>query len=332
MATAFDLSYPYDGVDAFEEEWRDMFRALGSGVVAGLANELAVFGDSSGRQVKVPTGAIWAAGQFGRITSQKTLAVAANGAGQPRIDRAVVRNVFGSGIELDVLTGTPGASPSPPTLTSDGTMQEFSLAKIGPLAAGFTTVAAGQVTSEALYVSLFGPPATDVTGTVLTPWIPAFSAGMMLTNRDSGGLYVYDGSTFVQLRRESAANASTPGGNIDLVSGSYVQFPGTLALTVDVPAWATRARASAVLSQANATGGDLNHALSLVLSTIHFQDKNSVSWPDGSSGDIVFAGDEDVSALAGSPALLEVTGKRNAGSGTLRLDTSSSCFIEVEFR
>lgn len=330
MPTAFDLSYPYDGVDAFEQEWRDMFRALGSGVVAGADNELAVFGDSSGRQVKVPTGRIWAAGEFGKVTAQKTLAIAANSSGQPRIDRVIARNLFGTQIELDVLTGTPGASPVPPALTSDGTMQEFSLAQVGPLASGFTTVAAGQVTDEAAYISNYGPPAFG-TGAAFSLWVPVPGPGMMFFLRDSGGLYLYDGSGFIQQRREEADLNYQAGGNQDITSGSFSIWPTGLHLSVDVPAWATRAHLKAKIGEPLSVTATLDHQVNLDLGALN-GDSQVFVWPVGFQQDIVLEADVDCTSLAGTPQILQTVANRAGGSGSLRVDANSNSYIGVEFR
>lgn len=340
MATVADRTYPYDTMDAFEAAYRDIYGSAGSGVFAAVANELAVFGDSSGRQVKLPTGAISVLGQFGGVDSQKTLAIATNTSGQPRIDRVIARNVFSvpgtpGQIEFDVLTGTPGSSPVAPALTSDGTMHEVPLAQIGPLASGFTTVAAGQVTNEACYISNYGPPAFGE-GAAFALWIPVPSPGMMFYLRDSGGLYLYDGTGFIQQRRQNAQLDYVPGGNQD-VTGAFAVWPTGLHLSVDVPAWATRARCRAHIGQVQAITGTLDHNVNLTLGTVLMAGQN-FAWdltfmPSAGSGeDIDLIGDQDVSAIAGTTVALEVVAERASGSGVLRADASSSSHIDVEFR
>lgn len=334
MATALDASYPYDGVDAFEAEWRDMFRALGSGVVAGLDNELAPFADSSGRQVKVSTGRIWAAGQFGKNTSQKMLAIATNGSGQPRIDRIVARNLFGSGIELDILTGTPGSSPVPPTLTSDSTMQEFPLAQVGPLASGFTTVAAGQIFDERYFISLNGPPAYATAGQDLTLWTP-LAVGMIFTGRDDGGLYWWDGAAGRNLRRQDADIAFTPSGNEDVTAG-FITWPSGLSVNVAVPAWATKAKCFAKIGQVTAVTGTLDHQVFLTLGSITVAGQK-IEWDltfmpsGGSAEDIILAGTVDVTAIRGTTVAFGTTADRVSGSGALRADVNSASYAELEF-
>lgn len=330
MAEAFDLSYPYDGQDAFEDQWRDMFRAMGSGVIAGGSNELAPFADSSGRQVKVSTGGIWAGGQFGQVTAEKTLAVATNGSGQPRIDRVVVRNVFGTGIELDVLTGSPGASPSPPALTSDSSMQEFSLAQVGPLGSGFTTVTAGQIFDERYFISLNGPPAYATAGVDLTLWTP-LAAGMTFVGRDTGGIYMYDGAGYVHLRREHPGLLFTPAGNDDASGGGFAQWPTGLGVSVTVPGWATRAFCRAKIGQVRGVTADLNHTVALTFGAVTV-DSAHIEWsPVDPKQDINLAGFFNVTGYAGTSQTFQVTAARGGGTGALRADALSSCCIDVEF-
>lgn len=127
----------------------------GEGVLPGHLNELEVYADSSGMQVKVRSGRALldpknnysAAGLF-ESDAQETLAIGAASPTYPRIDRVVVRRTAANkDIALAVLQGTPAANPTPPTLTRSSSVYELSLAQVR-VEAGAVTIAPDKVTDE----------------------------------------------------------------------------------------------------------------------------------------------------------------------------------------
>ncbi len=151
MATALDSSMPYDsgpGSNVTEDGWRQFARHFrGDGVIRNVGGELKPFGDSTGMQVKVPTGECWIRGQWGTSTAQKTLPIATAHATLQRLDLVILRNDYITNrIELDVLTnGTPGSSTYP-TLTQNSSKWEIQLAKVTVPAAA-STITVGNVTA-----------------------------------------------------------------------------------------------------------------------------------------------------------------------------------------
>lgn len=160
MAVTFDEYAPFDagaGANVTESTWRKMMTHAGkpSGVLRGFDSVLAVFGDSSGMQVKVPTGQVWIEGHWGAVTSQKTVPLTTAHATLARRDRVVARADFvNNRIELDVLAGTPHASPSLPSLTQSSSIWEISLAEVA-VAAAAGSISAGNVTDRRTYDSAF---------------------------------------------------------------------------------------------------------------------------------------------------------------------------------
>lgn len=159
MAATLDAYLPFDsgaGASVQESQWRDMMKhMLGSesGVIRGFGSDMLCFGDSSGMQVKVNTGECWMRGHYGNNTSQKTLAIASNSSGNPRVDIAVIRCHFGNNnIVLDIVQGTPAASPVAPSVTQNTTMWETKLADIA-VANGAVTITSGNVTDQRVYTS-----------------------------------------------------------------------------------------------------------------------------------------------------------------------------------
>jgi hypothetical protein len=195
VATDLDVYLPFDGVDAFEAEWRDMFGSwLVDGVIAGLLNELEVYADSSGRQVKVKSGVVRINGEHGKSTAEKTIAVTTNASGSSRIDRLVaVVDYTANKIQFDVVAGTPG-SGSPPALTDNASIRQVSLAQIGPLASGYTTIAAGAVTDERAFISSHGVAFANTAARDL--WVPAPAKGFEAFDRSTLKRAAFDGSAW----------------------------------------------------------------------------------------------------------------------------------------
>lgn len=142
---------PFDGGapggNITEAFWTKMAALwLKTGVVRGIDNELAVFADSTGMQVKVPTGAAWVEGQALFSDALITLAVAAAHATNPRIDLVVVRkDSVGNTFSIVVKGGTAAASPVAPALTQNASTYEIALAQV-LVPAVASTITAGNVT------------------------------------------------------------------------------------------------------------------------------------------------------------------------------------------
>lgn len=159
MAIAVDAYAPFAtgaGANATEEMWRRFMRhMLSPGVIPGAGQELQVYADSSGLQVKVRPGEVWLRGHWGEVTEEKVLALVPNGSGLQRLDRVVIRADFQADlIELDVHTGTPGVT-TPPPVTQDSGRWEVSLAVI-TVAPGAVSIAPGDVTDDRIYATAYG--------------------------------------------------------------------------------------------------------------------------------------------------------------------------------
>lgn len=164
MAVSLDTYGPFDsgaGANAMEAQWRAFMRRTSiSGVMRNVANEMQVYGDSSGLQVKVKTGDVWIEGHGGSLTSEKTLPLASNSSGQPRWDLVVARCDFvNNRIELDVLTGTAAVDPLVPSVTRSSSIWEVPLATVLVLS-GDTSTDAGDVLDARQWG---GPPVATVT-------------------------------------------------------------------------------------------------------------------------------------------------------------------------
>lgn len=334
---AADVALPFDGQDAFEDSWRDMFGSwFADGVSAGALNELLVYGDSTGRQVKLKTGRMRLAGDLAGNDTEKTLTVTANASGNPRIDRVVARLKRDThAIDFYVKAGTPGASPVPPTLTSDAVTTERSLARIGALASGYSTIAAGNVHPERALLSSHSVPAFD-DDTARDLWVPSPHTGYTAALRSNEGLYEYWNGSWKQTLRTRGYINHTPGS--DQTTGTNATWPAGLTVDVDVPTWATRAKCTAKISQVYAVTNPTNTDVRLLLGILDVDIQPHIRW-DGSVAtttnapqDLFFAGDIDCSSIAGTTVTLRVKANNISGSGALRANNESSCYADVEFR
>lgn len=187
-------SWPFEGVDTTETQYSRLLRHIGQGVV-GIPgdNNLLVSGDSSGMSVKVKiSGSVSQAivrGHMYQSTAQETLTIQA-AESNPRIDSVVLTlDPAANSIILQVLKGTAGVSPVPPSLTqTDTAVYQLLLANIS-VASGATTISAGDITDLRQFI-----------GNVWTQQSrPAASIGVAGYNTSSQNYEIYNGSAWVNI-------------------------------------------------------------------------------------------------------------------------------------
>jgi hypothetical protein len=108
--------------------------------------------------VIVNTGLAFVQGRFYKLDPDKTLAISAADAVNPRIDRIVVRLDLAADkrtITTVVKAGAPGVAPVAPALQRDATMWELSLAQVY-VAAGAVSIGAADITDERADTTLCG--------------------------------------------------------------------------------------------------------------------------------------------------------------------------------
>jgi hypothetical protein len=129
-------------------------------ILGAYTNELQVFADSTGMQVKVYQGRCQIKGVFGKVKDADvsggvyTLGPFTNAdASNPRIDRVVLRaNLSTGAITLQILAGTAAATPQPAALTQTNTSWDLPLAQIN-IPAASSTIAPYQVMDERIYAA-----------------------------------------------------------------------------------------------------------------------------------------------------------------------------------
>ncbi|MBT2723043.1 hypothetical protein [Bacillus sp. ISL-46] len=125
---------------------------LGTGVIKGLLNELQVYADSTGMQIKTKSGQVYLKGHFFESDAEEVLAISTADITNPRIDRVIVRvDWVTNNIQLAVLQGVPAASPAVPALTQNTSRWEISLAQVR-VNANVSTITSGNITDERSYV------------------------------------------------------------------------------------------------------------------------------------------------------------------------------------
>jgi hypothetical protein len=200
-------SWPFEGVDTNENQYTRLMRALGMGVdgVPG-DNNLLVYGDSSGMQVKVKVvggnSRAIVRGHMYQSTAEETLAIVAAEA-NPRIDSVVLTlDPSANSIVLAVVKGTAAVSPVAPSLTqTDTATYQLLLAHVS-VPSGSSTIDAAKVTDKRTFVENVW---TDQNNRK-----PAFK-GLFGYNVATARIEMYDGSAWVDAVSNIDAGVITSG-------------------------------------------------------------------------------------------------------------------------
>lgn len=231
-------SWPFvggGGTAVNEDQWSIMARFWAQSGVTDYANKLEVYGDSSGRQVKVKTGRACVRGHWYENTAEETVAIAANASGNPRIDRVVLRlDPSANSIVLAVVQGTPAGSPSAPSLTqTDVATYELTLAQVA-VANGASTITAGNVTDERTYVDgIYGPWSPAATGSSANPTANSSTGRYTRVGKKISGWgrivgFTYGGAGTIRLSLP-VTPATTSGSTRLGIMQIYSSVTGTLA-------------------------------------------------------------------------------------------------------
>ena len=149
-------SWPFENIDTSETQFSQWARNIGEGVKTGALNELEVFADSTGMQVKAKSGQALVRGHYYQNTAQETLTVTAADLTNPRIDIVVLElDPSANSIVLRVIAGSPAVTPAPqPLVQTDAGIYQIKLAEV-LIDAAATTIAAGKVTDSRTYLEAF---------------------------------------------------------------------------------------------------------------------------------------------------------------------------------
>ena len=178
-------SWPFENIDTSETQFSQWARNIGEGVKTGSLNELEVFADSTGMQVKVKSGQAMIRGHYYQNTAEVTLTVTAADLSNPRIDTVLIElDPSANTVVLRVVAGTPAASPTPTALVqTDSGVYQFKLAEV-LVATGAITIIAGAVTDGRTYLGAFTGtvPGSAITGEIT---VATMDGDRLLNNIDT---------------------------------------------------------------------------------------------------------------------------------------------------
>lgn len=159
--------------------------------------------------------------------------------------------------------------------------------------------------------------------------------GTMIWETDTNRIYVWPGSSWRWVWSANGENKVrkqvSVGSNVDATGDAT--WPSDLEISVDIPPWATRFEAYALIGQAHQVTAQSNTQLTLVLGAGVVAGKR-IRWQtlaDDNERDIIIMGDYDCEAIAGSTVLFRLNAQRVSGTGALRVDAESVCYITGEF-
>jgi hypothetical protein len=236
-------SWPFENADTTEAQFSQLFRRLQTSGVSGspATTDLKVTGDSTGMNVKVAAGYAIVRGHAYYNSAQVTLTIGTASA-SPRIDLVVLKlDPTANTITLAVVAGTPGASPSAPSLNqSDEGVFELAIGSVA-VGASVSTISAGNVSDVRPYL-----------GTQFGRWTTATRptsalAGTAGFNSTTSSPEYWDGSAWVSFTPAITAAMISGTEQANLVSGK-IRAGGTSAGT------ATTIFVQSATPTANATG------------------------------------------------------------------------------
>ncbi len=225
-------SFPFENIDTSETQFSQWARNIGEGVKSGTLDELEVFGDSSGMQVKVKAGQAMVRGHYYTNTAEEILTITTANVSNPRIDNVILElDPSANSIVLKVVAGTPATSPTAPSLVqTDGGVYQIKLAQVA-VAAGATTISAGNVTDYRTYLVTTAQLQTQLEAKApLTPSVNAKTGAYTLVVGDRGEFVTASG-TFTITVPNSVFSAGDRVDFVNINSGT-ITFAAGAGLTL----------------------------------------------------------------------------------------------------
>lgn len=183
---------PYSG-DLFAEFLKAIWGEK-TGILSGLR---VIESTPNAKTVDVEAGKAIVKGRFLVLDADLTLTIANNTSGNARIDYIVAQCDWANQeITLEIVEGTPAASPSAPTLTqNDGTLWQMPLAQI-TVADAFTTISETEITRERAWATDDWPGRIETSATDDAPngWLVC--DGSAVSRADYADLFDAIGTDF----------------------------------------------------------------------------------------------------------------------------------------
>lgn len=200
-------SYPFENTNMLEWQWQSMATWwFHNAVCYSLGNNLEVYADSTGMQVKVKDGQAFISGTFFYSTATEVLPIAAANPSLPRIDRVILKlDSAANKIDFAVLTGTPSSTPAAPSVGAG----EMSLAQVY-VGAGVTTIAADKITDERVFRARV--PYHNSSNQL--KYLRVASGGMGLEWAAAGAFYMSLNEVTIGTSATDVLSVSIPGGTL----------------------------------------------------------------------------------------------------------------------
>lgn len=287
--TAGDTAH---GGNSSEDRWELMEPTwLASGVIQGVGNEFAVYADSTGMRVKIPSGRAWLDGTMANedAAGGDILAtIAAADATNPRIDRVVIRRDFvNHTMAYVVIAGTAAVAPVPPSTNRNlAGVYDLSLAQVRVNAA-VVTIAPANVTDERSNPAVGGWAAQGNTSLVCTSTThPAtFPRGGSIFELDTAFLRVNTGTflapvwTTLQLGSVSpetfyAGTTANPTTNyavatnimfVECMAGIQVTLPAANTTNRPITVNAVTGNSTVIAASGTVVGGSIDQTSGTIL-------------------------------------------------------------------
>jgi hypothetical protein len=225
-------SWPFENIDTSETQFSQWARNIGEGIKQGSGDELEVYADSSGMQVRAGSGQALVRGHYYSNTSEETLSIAVSDPSNPRIDNVVIElDPSANQIILKVIAGVPGASPVPPAITqTDGGIYQVKLAEV-LVNANVATISPDRVTDFRVMLTSTTDLANELeTKVPLVVTVSTKTADYTLQASDSSDFIAVQGNVTITV----PANVFSAGERVDVVNinSGIVTFAAGAGLTL----------------------------------------------------------------------------------------------------
>ena len=316
-------SWPFENIDTSETQFSQWARNIGEGVKTGSLNELEVFADSTGMQVKVKSGQAMIRGHYYQNTAEVTLTVTAADLSNPRIDTVLIElDPSANTIVLRVVAGTPGASPTPTALVqTDSGVYQFKLAEV-LVATGAITIIAGAVTDGRTYLGAFTGtvPGSAITGEIT---VATMDGDRLLNNIDTATIGQANVTGLVTDLSTITADIAT--NTADIATNTADIATNTASISNPLADFVTDATTARTLTSTDMGKTIRFTSASATVVTVDA----STDFTVGARVDIIADGGSELTVLASGATIAAAETSTTTGSFTIGLQYSAATLLCV---
>ena len=316
-------SWPFENIDTSETQFSQWARNIGEGVKTGSLNELEVFADSTGMQVKVKSGQAMIRGHYYQNTAEVILTVTAADLSNPRIDTVLIElDPSANTIVLRVVAGTPGASPTPTALVqTDSGVYQFKLAEV-LVATGAITIIAGAVTDGRTYLGAFTGtvPGSAITGEIT---VATMDGDRLLNNIDTATIGQANVTGLVTDLSTITADIAT--NTADIATNTADIATNTASISNPLADFVTDATTARTLTSTDMGKTIRFTSASATVVTVDA----STDFTVGARVDIIADGGSELTVLASGATIAAAETSTTTGSFTIGLQYSAATLLCV---